>query len=235
MSTFKDTALDPAIIERLRRGDRKAQEIVYRAYASPVFTLARRMLGEDGLAEEATQDAFVQVLTRAETLERTEALGAWIRHIAVNQCLMRLRSPWHRRREALDADEMTVEPELTPGDDNPGTAIDIGRALDQLAPTARVVVWLYCVEGYTHREIGDSLGKTASFSKSQLARALKALASHYDSRGARSPMRRTRAKACTASRPTVRQSSRPGTNKPTRRVCEEIQIQDHGRTRPTYI
>ena len=45
------------------------------------------------------------------------------------------------------------------------------RALDQVADVARAVVWLHDVEGYTHAEIGRLMGRTASFSKSQLARA----------------------------------------------------------------
>ena len=169
MSRFGDIRLDAAIIRRLMRGERKAQEIVYRAYANPVYTMARRMLRDPGLAEEATQDTFVDVLTGAAKLERVEALGGWIRTIAVNQCLMRLRSPWHRRRDEMADDEPT-------DDVSPGRAIDIDRALGQLSGNARMVVWLHCIEGYTHDEIAAAFGRSASFSKSQLARAYRVLA-----------------------------------------------------------
>ena len=49
--------------------------------------------------------------------------------------------------------------------------LDLERALDRLGETARLVVWLHDVEGYTHAEIGALLGGTPSLSKSQLARA----------------------------------------------------------------
>jgi RNA polymerase sigma-70 factor (ECF subfamily) len=49
--------------------------------------------------------------------------------------------------------------------------IALERALDELADIARAVVWLHDVEGYTHKEIGGLMGASASFSKSQLARA----------------------------------------------------------------
>jgi RNA polymerase sigma-70 factor (ECF subfamily) len=52
-----------------------------------------------------------------------------------------------------------------------GDTVDLERALARLGDTARAVVWLHDVEGYTHAEIGRLLGGTASFSKSQLARA----------------------------------------------------------------
>ena len=171
MSRFGDIRLDAAIVRRLMRGERKAQEIVYRAYANPVYTMARRMLRDPGLAEEAAQDTFVDVLTGAAKLESVEALGGWIRTIAVNQCLMRLRSPWHRRRDELAADEPT-------DDLSPGRAIDIDQALGHLSGKARMVVWLHCIEGYTHDEIAAAFGRSPSFSKSQLARAYRVLAEH---------------------------------------------------------
>ena len=52
-----------------------------------------------------------------------------------------------------------------------GDQIDLERALARLGDTARAVVWLHDVEGYTHAEIGALFDATPSFSKSQLARA----------------------------------------------------------------
>ena len=49
--------------------------------------------------------------------------------------------------------------------------MDLESALERLSDTARAVVWLHDVEGFTHEEIATQMGKTASFSKSQLARA----------------------------------------------------------------
>ena len=159
------------IVERLKRGDRAAQEWVYRSFSRMVFTMARRMLGDVGLAEDATQDTFVDVLCKAGSLDRDDALAAWIRRIAVNHCLMRLRSPWFRRREPAGSDiafarkdEGLVE-----------TTIDVERALDSLPAKTRAVIWLHDVEGYTHKEVGRLFGRTASYSKSQLARGYQRL------------------------------------------------------------
>src|SRR6267143_302827 len=52
-----------------------------------------------------------------------------------------------------------------------GANIDLERAFEGLSETSRAVVWLHDVEGYTHEEIGEQMGKSVSFSKSQLARA----------------------------------------------------------------
>lgn len=173
MSRFSSVNVHPAVARRLAAGERDAQETVYRAYASAVYTMAVRILRDDGLAEEATQDTFLDVMRGAAKLERAEALGPWIRTIAANQCLMRLRSPWHQRREALAGDERSAPAETE-------RALDIDKALARLPGQARMVVWMYCVEGYTHEEIGRAFGRTTSFSKSCLARAWRDLAALRD-------------------------------------------------------
>ncbi len=170
MSRFTSIELDPGVIGRLKKGDRKAQEIVYRAFSNAVFTLARRVLRDPAQAEEVMQDTFVDVLSKANTLARDRSFPAWVRSIAMNHCLMRLRSPWHRRREALDDDERFSASDAT------DRALDLETALGRLSSTARMVVWMHCIEGFTHEEIGEKFGYTASFSKTQLARAYKALA-----------------------------------------------------------
>jgi RNA polymerase sigma-70 factor (ECF subfamily) len=53
--------------------------------------------------------------------------------------------------------------------------VDLEAAISRLSPIARAVLWLHDVEGYTHEEIGRMMGKTASFSKSQLSRAHRRL------------------------------------------------------------
>jgi RNA polymerase sigma-70 factor (ECF subfamily) len=86
---------------------------------------------------------------------------------------MHLRSPWQRGLRWLDV-LAPADAEALPAaaaDLASGRAVDLERALAQLGDTARVVVWLHDVEGYTHAEIGALLGGTPSLSKSQLVRA----------------------------------------------------------------
>ena len=102
-------------------------------------------------------------------------LGAWVRQIAVSKCLMYLRSPWHRARLRLNFETDSgpgSADALLPATPGPrAESFDVERALASLAPTARAVVWLFEVEGYSHEEIARSFGRSVSFSKSQLARA----------------------------------------------------------------
>lgn len=176
MAGFADCRPDPAIIARARGGDMKAHEALYASYGRPAYTLAVRMLGDRGLAEEVLQDTCIEVIRHVGGFRDDAAFGGWVKRIAVNKCLAYYRSAWHRKAESLAADEDAEEPAWEPVDsDDPATRVadrqSLERALAALPPTARAVVWLYDVEGYSHQEIAAAMGRTVSFSKSRLSRA----------------------------------------------------------------
>ena len=126
------------LVTRARTGDLEALEALYRAFETPVYNVARRILH----------------------------LWGWIRRIAASKALMRIRREQVRATEEFEEAATGGRPAA-----HVGTNIDLERALKQLTGTARAVVWLHDVEGYTHEEIAELMGKTVSFSKSQLARA----------------------------------------------------------------
>lgn len=173
MSAFLDSDVPAAVLAQARRGDPAAQEAIYRAFERPVRTLARRLVRGTAAAEDVAQDVFVEVLTRLEQYEGRGSFAGWVRSICVSKCLMVLRSPWRRGLSWVDslARPETVAEPAGPASSSAADAVDLERALARLGDTSRTVVWLHDVEGYTHAEIGALLGGTASFSKSQLARA----------------------------------------------------------------
>lgn len=178
MSHFHTIALAPEVIEQARCGDALAHEVIYRAYAPAVYTLARRLVSRPAVAEELLQDTFVEVLRNLPAYRGDGSFSGWVRVIAVNKCMAHLRSPWHRSLLWLDAaaDDGDARA-FNLVDSAPATEsqaanhADLERALHALGPVARTVVWLHDVEGYTHAEIARLLRRTPSFSKSQLARA----------------------------------------------------------------
>lgn len=168
MSSRFGHAVAVEIVTRARAGDRSAQAELFVAYGRAVYGLARRLLGRADLAEDVLQDTFVEVLRNMPSFRGEAPVGMWIRRIAVNECLMQMRSHWHRRLP-LDG-----ENDATPVESRGREAehlLDFEKALDALPPEARAVVWLHDVEGYTHREIAQLVNATPSYSKSQLARA----------------------------------------------------------------
>lgn len=176
MSGFANKTIDPAFVRSAQRGDMKAHEIIYRQFSGPVYTLALRITGSPAVAEDILQESFVEVLRGIAGFRGEASLATWIRRIAVSRCLMYLRAAWTRRRQLFS--EIAGEDgtyEIPANEETPELAMDMEAALDSLAPTARAVVWLHDVEGFTHKEIGEMMNRTPSFSKSQLARARKRL------------------------------------------------------------
>ncbi len=176
MTRISDIALPDALVASARAGDCAALEAVYSATAGAVYTLLRRLVRRPAIAEELLQETFVDVLVHIAAYEGRCPLPAWIRAIAVNRALMYLRSPWHRNLEWLDKDPGGADRLPAAGRDA-HAPLDAGleRALMTLPALSRAVVWLHDVEGYTHADIGFALGKTPSFSKSQLSRAHRRL------------------------------------------------------------
>lgn len=173
MSGFAGLAVDLAVVRRARHGDARAHEIVFHTYAGAVHTLALRITGSPAAAHDLLQETFIEVMRSVGGYRGDASLGTWIRRIAVSKCLMHLRSAWEQRARGIDEAPPETRDRAEPGD---GPAqleqgMDLEAALGSLSPTARAVVWLHDVEGYTHREIGALLGRSESFSKSQLARA----------------------------------------------------------------
>lgn len=172
MPRIADISIPESVTFAARHGDQRALETVYRATAAPIYTLLRRLVRRPAIAEELLQETFVDVLEHIGAFEGRCPLAAWIRSIAVNRALMYLRSPWHRSLEWLDAgpgrlEELRSEGPAAARSSEPG----LDRALMRLPAITRAVVWLHDVEGYTHAEIGTALGRTPSFSKTQLSRA----------------------------------------------------------------
>jgi len=170
MAGFSDIQIDPETATAAREGDVSALGRVYEACAPAAYTLLRRLVRRDAVAEDLLQETFADVIQHISSFEGRAPLPMWVRSIAVRRGLMYLRSPWHRSLEWLEA-----RPDIQPATGAEATRADrcedLGRALTTLPPLARAVVWLHDVEGYTHGEIASELGRTVSFSKSQLSRA----------------------------------------------------------------
>ena len=178
MSKFADIQIDPAIVKRAARGDARAHEIIYRAFKTPVYSLCLRFTRAPAHAEDLVQETFIEIMRSISKFRGEAALGSWIRRIAVSKALMFLRSAWTARSQSL-ADGWD---EVTPGNavshgisSHPDEALDLDAALANLPSVSRTIVWLHDVEGFTHKEIGKLMGRTESFSKSQLSRAYQRL------------------------------------------------------------
>jgi len=178
-------AVPDILVARAKSGDLDALEALYRAFETPVYNLALRVLRRPEDAEDVLQDTFLEVVRSIKQYRGEGHLWGWVRQIATSKALMRIRHDRVRETEELHEESVVgagagagamagVGVIGTSAGMSPGAVpaqIDLERAFERLSETSRAVVWLHDVEGYTHEEIAEQMGKTVSFSKSQLARA----------------------------------------------------------------
>jgi len=155
-----------SLLHRAQGGELRAFEQIYRLFERPVFSLALRMLGEPESAREVLHDAMLKLFQRMNQFRFESPFWGWLRQIALNEALMRLRRD---KRIDFEAEFDEIESDTTaPWVHADGRVLE--AAMAQLPPLTRSVLWLFHVEGYSHPEIAEATGKSVSFSKSQVAR-----------------------------------------------------------------
>lgn len=177
-STFQ-IDLPAVLIERAQCGDAAAFEQIYRRFERPVYTLALRMLSDREEARDTLHDAMLKAFQRIGQFRGEAPFWAWLRQIALNEALMRLRAG-ERFTVSMEsaADDAFADDAPAPWAHADASVLE--QALTQLPAVTRSVLWLYHVEGFTHPEIAAAMRKTTSFSKSQLARGTARLRALLD-------------------------------------------------------
>lgn len=162
--------------------DRLFWEKAYTRYAPGMKGICRRYVGNNDLAEDIVQDAFLEAITHSTQYSGKGSLEAWLRKIAVNQSLMHLRKQNSRKvREAVfmsqSIDEATEE-ELETGlrkiiEEADFSDEELLSVIDELPEHHKLVFNLYVIDKYSHAEIASELNISPGTSKSHLARARK--------------------------------------------------------------
>jgi RNA polymerase sigma-70 factor, ECF subfamily len=170
---------DQQAITAVKTGDTGAFDLLYQMHKRRVFSLCMRMVGDFGLAEDLTQDAFLMAFRRINSFRGDSAFSTWLHRIAVNTVLMHLRQKNSRGGTQPSLDDLTADGE--PSGEVFGKedlrlihAIDrlsLVHAIEQLPPGYRMIFVLHDIEGYDHAEIAGLLGCSVGNTKSQLHKA----------------------------------------------------------------
>ena len=156
------------LLRKACQGDGPAVRALYERYSPRVYAVVRRIAGDDDLAQDYAQEAWIRAIRALPTFRGEARFSTWLHRIAVNSALQAVRRAESRhKREAPMPESLAVAP---PNRD----ALLSQRlewALDLLPERMRKVLILHDVEGYTHDEIGELLGTAAGTSKSQLFKA----------------------------------------------------------------
>lgn len=157
------------LIKGCMRGDRHTQQRLFDLYAARMHGICRRYLKNSMQAEDVLVMAFTKVFERINQFKGEGSLEGWIRKITVNEALTALRKSRVMAVET-DLEHATCElhyENLT----NHLEAEDLLKLIGRLPPGYRVVFNMYAIDGYSHKEIAQTLGITENTSKSQLSRA----------------------------------------------------------------
>lgn len=164
-------------VARAANGDRAAFERLYRRHNGRIYALCLRMTANRALAEDSTQDAFIQAWRKLSEFRGDAAFSSWLHRIAVNVVLT------HQRRQSREqaglaaaAGDAMLEHAEEPRRDTEA----LEAAIAGLPTRARHVFVLVGVCGYTHEEAGDALGIAAGTCKAQLHRARQLLADRLE-------------------------------------------------------
>ena len=171
-------AVDAAMVAAFRRGDDEAVRQMYGTYSRLVLTVAFRVLGDRGLAEEATQQTFLQAWRNAASFEVERDPAPWLVTIARRVAIDIQRREARRPVTALE-DAPPDDPSLVTDPPSAAQLWDtwqVRAAIDELDEREREVVRLQHLEGFTHAEIAEQLGIAVGTVKSRSFRAHRTLA-----------------------------------------------------------
>jgi len=164
-------------VRRAQTGDVAAFEAIYRAHAAAVHALVQRMVADEQVARELTQDTFVRAWARLTSFKGQSPLRTWLHRVAVNIVLEHLRGAKRDALRMIDADDsLAGRSDIAALD----ARMDVNAALARLPAGSRTVFVLHDVEGYSHEEIAEMTGIAQGTARAQLFRARQRLMTLLD-------------------------------------------------------
>jgi RNA polymerase sigma-70 factor (ECF subfamily) len=165
---------EPGLVSLVQQGDVAAFGALVDRYSDTAYGVALSIVGTPQDAEDAVQSAFVRALTRIDQLRPGSPFGPWFYSVLRSTALNL------RRREGLRSHD--VVPDATSGGDRPDEDLDrsltrqaVLTALETLPEQQRTAVVLYDLEGFSHKEVAESLGVAVGTSRAHVHHGRKAL------------------------------------------------------------
>ncbi len=161
-----DDLRDEQLITLIANGEKDALEVFYNRYARPVFSLARYMLRDPSLAEEATQDVFLNLWLKAASYNPERgAPKSWFMSVAHHRIVDVIKSRNRRLQSSNSAPHELLDLHPTAGDSTEDAAHrniardEILEVLGRLPEEQRRVLVMAYFEGYSQSEIASRLGE----------------------------------------------------------------------------
>jgi RNA polymerase sigma-70 factor, ECF subfamily len=158
-----------ALVQRAQAGDVRAFERLYRDHVGRVYGLCLRMTRDAAMAEDCTQETFINAWKALARFETRSSLATWLHRIAVNVALAKRRKSGAVLESSTDDEDEPIESDWTL--ETPLEVNEIEAAIERLPDGARDVLVLHAIYGYSHIEAAEMLGVAEGTCKAQLHRA----------------------------------------------------------------
>ncbi|GAB4541344.1 MAG: sigma-70 family RNA polymerase sigma factor [Anaerolineales bacterium] len=173
---------EPALIHSAQQGDLNAFNALVLHYQDSVFNTALRIIGDEDLAADSAQDAFISAFKSLSAF-RGGSFKAWLMRIVTNACYDELRRKKRRPTTPLEPDDddgeevesprWLADPHMTPEQQFEADELEhaLQHCLDNLPTDFRAVVVLADVQGMDYAEVAAAARVPLGTVKSRLARA----------------------------------------------------------------
>ena len=165
---------DLAIVTGLKTGDQGALAELYDRYSSVVYSVALRVLGETGSAEDVMQEVFLQLWRNPGAFDASRgSLASWLAVITRNRAIDSLR----KRRPETDIEDvvLSVEPDMTGDVERGRVAEKVRGVLGSMATAQRTALEMAYWQGMSHSEIAEKTGEPLGTIKTRIRAGLMAL------------------------------------------------------------
>jgi RNA polymerase sigma-70 factor (ECF subfamily) len=160
------------LVDRARRGDHEAFSVLAGGAVDRLYGIARLILRDTELAEDATQDALVRAWRDLPTLRDVERFDAWLYRLLVRSCADIGR---HRRRWRSELAVVSIEPAEPDRASELADRDQLERGLRRLSDAQRTILILHFYVGLSLSEAADAIEIPVGTAKSRLHYAIDAL------------------------------------------------------------
>ncbi|MCV2886616.1 RNA polymerase sigma factor [Aestuariibacter sp. AA17] len=160
------------LISAVKNGDKQAYKQLYELHVGQVYSLCLRLTSDKGLAEDATQEVFIQLWRKIANFNGESKFSTWLHSVTSNITIsyMRRQKGWFQRMFNIE-DSEAMHYEASASTD----AVDLDSYISRLPERARIVFVLHAIEGYRHEDIAQMTNMAVGSSKAQFHRAKQLL------------------------------------------------------------
>ena len=175
------TEVNQHLVDGCRKNKRSAQIRIYELYYKAMYNTSLRILNNREEAEDIMQEAFLDAFKKIDLYKGTGSFGAWLKRIVVNKSIDHLRTKKgnvksRRRNHMLQKTLKTHHLKMKTYVNNTFTRMEeIRNAMENLPNHHKIVVSLYLLEGYDHKEIAQILNISYNNARARYFRAKKEL------------------------------------------------------------